>query len=171
MEESMNPEFFMEKALEEAKKALELGEMPIGAVVVLDGEILAIDHTQEIAQKRMLVHAELLALETADKIIAGFGKRRSVQLYTTLEPCLMCFGAAMSFFLGEIYYALESPGDGAVELVQNWQKADGDFPSYQVPKIFGNIMRQESINLFRDYAERYPNKGEMTLMAKKLSEL
>src|SRR5262245_2334434 len=100
------PEYFMRQALHQAEIGIENGEMPIGAVIVLNNQIIAASHTAEIAQKRLLVHAELLALEMADKLKPFPGKRRDVQLFTNLEPCLMCMGAAMSFFLGKIYFAL-----------------------------------------------------------------
>ncbi|MEZ4523030.1 MAG: nucleoside deaminase [Thermomicrobiales bacterium] len=87
----------MDQALDLAESALNLGELPIAAIVVLNGEVLAQAHTAERSQKRLLVHAELLALEEADKLRPFPGNRSDVQLFTTLEPCLMCFGAAMPF--------------------------------------------------------------------------
>jgi tRNA(adenine34) deaminase len=63
-------------------------------------------------------------------------------------------GAAMSFFLGEIIYGLESPGDGAVELVRGWVRKEEDMPGYQIPKIKGGLLREESIRLFEEYVAR-----------------
>ncbi len=57
----------------------------------------------------------------------------------------------MSFFVGEIYYGHEAPGDGAVSLVQQWRRKEEDFPNYRVPKIEGGILREEGIALFREY--------------------
>lgn len=107
------PAYFMQEALKVATEGLEKGDMPIGAVVVLDDQIIARAHTAEWTEHRLLVHAELLALLQADRYSPLPGWRSKVILFTTLEPCLMCIGAAMSFFLGKIYYALESPSDGA----------------------------------------------------------
>src|SRR5579871_3598302 len=118
----------MREALNVAATALHRGELPIGAVVVLDDRILAAAHTMERSEKRLLVHADLLALEAADRLPDVAGRRRDVRLYVNLEPCLMCLGAAMSFMLGTIYYGLESPGDGAVQLVRQWERREGDFP-------------------------------------------
>jgi tRNA(adenine34) deaminase len=148
-----SPEYFMRQAILQAEKGLENGEFPIGAVVVLNNEIIAAAHTAETAQQRLLVHAELLALEIADKLKPFPGKRRDMQLFTNLEPCLMCLGAAMSFSLGKIYFALEAPGDGAVEMAQTWQRREGDFPSYRLPEIYGGILRAESLALWRRYVE------------------
>jgi tRNA(adenine34) deaminase len=147
----------MQEALYVATEGLEKGELPIGAVVVLDGQIIARAHTAEIAEQRMLVHAELLALLEADALLGKSKKRAKVTLFTTLEPCLMCLGAAMSFFLGQIYYALEAPGDGAVALAHQWQRKEEDFPAYRVPDVEGGLLRQESLALFKAYVERYPS--------------
>src|SRR5438045_1624330 len=121
-------EHFMRAALTVARNGLDKGELPIGAVVVLNDQIIASGYAMERSAQRFLVHADLLALDAADRIRPFPGNRRDVRLYVNLEPCLMCLGAAMSFFLGEVYYGLESPGDGAVALVQQWQKNHGDFP-------------------------------------------
>jgi tRNA(adenine34) deaminase len=111
-------ERFMREALAVAHQGLEKGELPIGAVVVVNDQIIASAHTMERSEKRFLVHADLLALGAADRLQLFPGKRRDARLYVNLEPCFMCMGAAMSFFLGEVYCGLESPGDGAVALVQ-----------------------------------------------------
>jgi len=153
---SDSPAHFMQEALKVAAEGLEQGELPIGAVVVLDGQIIARAHTAEVSERRMLVHAELLALLQADRLVSGAKKRADVALYTTLEPCLMCLGATMSFFLGQIYYALEAPGDGAVALARQWQRKEEGFPAYHLPSMEGGLLRQESMDLFKAYINQYP---------------
>jgi tRNA(adenine34) deaminase len=150
---------FMRAALQQATLALEQGELPIGAVIVLDGRIIAAAHTAEIAEQRLLVHAELRALEDADRLRPFPGKRSAAHLFTTLEPCLMCLGAAMSFHIGAISYALESPADGAVQLAQGWQRDEAAMPSYRPPAIHGGVLRQESIDLFKAYVARHSSGG------------
>lgn len=172
---SATPEYFMGAALDIARAGLARGELPIGAVVVLNGQIIATAHTTERAERRLLVHAELLALEAADRLHPFPGPRRAVSLFTTLEPCLMCFGTAMSFGLGEIHYALESPGDGAASLVQGWQRDEAALPSYRLPRLNGGLLRAESLALFKDYVARH-NSGGMwewarTLVAREGSAL
>src|SRR5689334_20721456 len=95
-------EHFMRQALKLAEAAMEQGNLPIGAVIVLEGHIIAAAHTAEVTEQRLLVHAELLALEEADRLRPFPGRRRDARLFTTLEPCLMCFGAAMSFLIGSV---------------------------------------------------------------------
>jgi tRNA(adenine34) deaminase len=153
-----------------ARIGLDSGELPIGAVVVLNDEVIAAAHTREQVEGRLLVHADLLALEAADKLKPFPGKRRDAQLYVTGEPCLMCLGAAMSFFLGGIYYGHECPGDGAVALVQQWKRKEADFPNYLVPAIVGGVLRQEGIALFQEYVARH-SSGAMWEWAKTLASL
>jgi tRNA(adenine34) deaminase len=160
----------MREALRVAAEGLEHGELPIGAVVVLDDMILAAAHTAERAEQRRLVHAELRALSVADCLRPFPGKRADVRLFTTLEPCLMCFGAAMSFGVGEIHYALESPGDGAIGVARQWQRAEAAMPSHRLPRIVqhSGVFRQESIALFRQYVALH-DAGAMWEWAKTLA--
>ena len=153
-----------------ATEALKLGEFPIASIVVLDDRIIASATALEQREKRFLGHAELVALEEADRLRLSLDDRRDVKLFTNLEPCLMCLGAAMSFFLGEIYYGLESPGDGAVNLVKAWVRKGDDIPGYQVPEITGGLLREESIELFEEYVSLHP-PGPMREWAKTLTEL
>jgi len=149
------PEYHMQQVLALAAEAMEQGEFPIAAIVILDGEIIAQATTSEQHEKRFLGHAELVALEQADRQQLSVVDRRGARLFTNLEPCLMCMGAAMSFFLGEIVYGLESPGDGAVELVRAWIRKGEDMPNYQLPNIVGGLLREESICLFEAYVARH----------------
>jgi tRNA(adenine34) deaminase len=160
----------MRQALRLAAEALELGEFPIAAIVVLQDRIIASASASEQREKRFLGHAELVALEQADRLGLSYAERREARLFTTLEPCLMCMGAAMSFFLGEINYALESPGDGAAELVRSWVRKEEDIPGYQLPKITGGLLRADSIRLFGGYVSARP-PGPMRDWAETLARL
>jgi len=163
-------EYYMWQVLDLAAEALEFGEFPIAAIVVLDGEIISRASTSEQRERRFLGHAELVALEEADKQRLSYDERSRARLFTNLEPCLMCMGAAMSFFLGELVYGLESPGDGAVDLVRGWIRKEEDIPGYQIPKITGGLLRTESIRLFQAYvARREP--GPMRDWAETLARL
>jgi len=163
-------EDYMRHCLALAAEALEFGEFPIAAIVVLDGEVVGQGTTTEQREQRFLGHAEMLALEQADKLQLSFDERSRARLYTTLEPCLMCMGAAMSFFLGEIVYALESPGDGAVDLVRAWDRNEEHIPAYQVPRITSGLLRAESIGLFAAYVDRH-EPGPMRDWAETLARL
>ena len=160
----------MRQCLALAAEALEYGEFPIGAIAVLDNRIIGQGTATEQREKRFLGHAEMVALEETDKLQLSFDERRRTRLFTNLEPCLMCMGAAMSFFLGEIVYGLESPGDGGVGLVRAWVRKEEDMPGYQIPKITGGLLREESIRLFEEYVSRRP-PGPMRDWAEMLTKL
>ena len=143
---------FMRLALAEAARGLAAGELPIGAVVVAgDGEVLAAAHTNERATGRLLVHAELRALQAADARGRWPGGRRAAALYTTCEPCLMCLGAAASSFLGRVVYGHDAPGDGAAALVAGWRRDEAAFPAYRPPAIGGGVLAGEGLALMRGY--------------------
>jgi tRNA(adenine34) deaminase len=165
----MNIEDKMKLTIELAEEALKNGEIPIAAMIYLGDEIISCSYASEKADKRYLVHAEIKALMEADKKGYSMGERRKMQLFTTLEPCMMCLGAAMSFCIGGIYYALEAPLDGAVEIAkQRWSESSSEFSIYRCPPVFGGILRNESRELFVKYVEKYENAP---MFVKKLSSL
>ena len=150
-------EEYMQVCLDLAAQAMDrFGEFPIAAIVVLEGEIISQGTTHEKREGRYIRHAELEALDAADGLKPFPGRRREARLFTNLEPCLMCLGAAMSFGVGEIVYALESEGDGAVDLVRSWVRAEDDIPGCQVPRIRGGVLRRESMRLFKEYVRQEP---------------
>lgn len=163
-------ERWMGQALRMAEQGLSKGEFPIGAVVVLDDRVIASAHTLERSEGRFLVHADFLALDAADRIRPFPGDRRAAKLFVTMEPCLMCLGAAMSFFIGEVYYGVESPADGAVSLVRGWQRRQEGMPGYQVPEIVGGVLREEAIALFKEYVKLYTS-GPMWEWARTIAAL
>jgi tRNA(adenine34) deaminase len=170
MSTEKTPETHMRQTLALAAGALAAGELPIAALVVLDDNVIASATTAEKREKRFLIHAELLALDAADRLRLPVSVRRSMKLFTNLEPCLMCMGAVMSSFLGEVIYGLESPGDGAVALVQGWRRNEADFAGYQLPTITAGLLRQESIRLFEQYVAIQP-PGPMRAWAETLTKL
>ena len=153
-----------------AEEAMNKGECPIAAAVFLDNEMIAGSFTKEFSEKRFLVHAELNALIEVDMKQYSYPERTRMQLFTNLEPCMMCMGAAMSSFIGEIYYALESPSDGAVKLAQEWNPQSDDFAAYKVPKVQGGLLREESKDLFRNFADKCEDGG-MKAFAQGLADL
>ena len=147
-------EHWMRRALALAETGLERGEMPIGAVVVVDDVVVGEAHTEERTQGRLLVHADLLALDRADARLAG--RRARATLYVNLEPCVMCLGAAFTTKVGAVVYGLESPTDGGVEAFAVWDRtrAAAGMPTYQAPEVRGGVLRRETAALFARYAAR-----------------
>jgi tRNA(adenine34) deaminase len=94
-----------------------------------------------------------------------------MQLFTTLEPCMMCLGAAMSFFIGEIYYAIESPIDGAADFAgQFWRDNRKEIPNYYLPGIHGGLLRTQGKDILREYLDLVPS-GPLAEFSKTLIEL
>ena len=130
----------MERALAQARLGLEEGAMPIGAVLARNGDVLAQAYWKG-SQRGLLRHPEHEVLIDADRSIP-WKLRRESTLYTTLEPCLMCMGTAMSFFLGRIVYALPGPADGATSVFDRWRPVLGHPKGrgpYSLPKIEGGV--------------------------------
>lgn len=101
---------FMKAALKCAKKALDEGEVPIGAVVVLNGQVIARGHNRRTKRQIATAHAEIEAIEKACKKLKSW-RIPDCELYVTLEPCPMCLGAAMNARIKKIYFgAYEDKG-------------------------------------------------------------
>jgi tRNA(adenine34) deaminase len=102
----------MEAALIEAQKAWDLGEVPVGAVVVLGDEIVGRGFNQPIASHDPTAHAEIMALRDAGRLIGNY-RLPECDLYVTLEPCVMCSGAMMHARIGHIFFGTSDPKTGA----------------------------------------------------------
>lgn len=161
----------MRITIDEARKSLVYKEFPVGAVIFLGDEIISCAHSSGESKLEFLPHAEMAALLKADKMHYLPSERKKMQLFTTLEPCMMCLGAAMSFYIGEIYYALEAPIDGAVFFaMQFWRENKKEMPSYCLPVIHDGMLRSESQDLLREYINFVPD-GPAVEFSKALLEL
>jgi tRNA(adenine34) deaminase len=104
---------FMEMALEEARRGLAAGEVPIGAVFVVDARIVARAFNQPISSSDPTAHAEMLVLREAGKAAANY-RLNGATLYVTVEPCLMCVGALVHARVREVVYGAAEPRTGAL---------------------------------------------------------
>lgn len=107
---------YMSAALKEATKALRTGDIPVGAVAVKDGKIIARAHNEKEKRGDSTAHAELLCLQKAAKKL-GTWRLYGVELYSTLEPCPMCAGAMVLARIKKLYYILSDPKTGAAGTV------------------------------------------------------
>lgn len=149
----------MSAALAVAEEGLLAGELPIGSVVVANGVVVGQAHTQEHSQERLLVHAELLALDQADRLPRW--DRASSTLYTTLEPCLMCLGAAATAMVGRVVFALPAPSDGAARLAEHWERSRSrDVPHARLPAVVAGIGRIESEALMERFIAQRRDNGD-----------
>lgn len=107
-------EGFMRAALEQAAEAARMGEVPVGAVVVLDGLVVGMGFNQPISAQDPTAHAEVVALRAAARKVGNYRLRGS-ELYVTIEPCLMCVGAMVHARIARVVYGAREPKAGAIE--------------------------------------------------------
>lgn len=137
----------MQAALAEARAAAERGEVPIGAVIVRDGAVIAADGNRTLELKDPTAHAEMLVIRAA---AAAIGSERLIgcDLYVTLEPCPMC-AAAISFArLRRLYYAAADPKGGAVE---SGVRLYSQPTCHHAPEVYDGIAAAEAAKMLRDF--------------------
>jgi len=108
----MQDELLMRLALDQARNAWTLGEVPVGALVVKDGEVIATGFNQPIGTHDPTAHAEIMALRAAAAIVGNY-RLPGCELFVTLEPCVMCAGAMMHARLARVVYGAADPKTGA----------------------------------------------------------
>jgi tRNA(adenine34) deaminase len=138
---------FMPLALAEARTAAAHGEVPVGCVIVLDGEVIATAGNRTLADRDPTAHAELVAIRAA---ATRLGTERLVEcdLYVTLEPCAMC-AAAMSFArIRRLYYGAADPKGGAVD---NGVRLFASPNCHHRPEVYGGIDETQASALLREF--------------------
>ncbi|WP_372699259.1 nucleoside deaminase [Arthrobacter sp. JSM 101049] len=148
----MEPVLAVRLALDVAQQGLCAGEMPIGAVVMSGDEVSATAHAQEQALGRRIVHADLLALQEANRILGFRRVPAPLTLAVNLEPCLMCLGAAITLGVEHVWFGLESPNDGAAAPVAAWNPPVEQVFFRKPTRILGGFLRQEVVRQFDAYA-------------------
>lgn len=157
----------MKIVLNLAEKALERNELPIACIIFYNDTIITQSCTSESEDNRLLVHAELKALMELDKINMKAKEKLQMELFTNLEPCMMCMGAAIASFIGNIYYSLDAPSDGAVKWAEKtWNMYHTKSP-FALPAIRPGILEEESRALFQRYIDIH-KKGLMVEWVKTL---
>lgn len=148
----------MEEALEEAKKAFSCGEVPVGAVVVKDGEIIGRGHNERESKNDISSHAEIEAIKMAEKTL-GRWSLEGCSLYVTIEPCLMCSGAIKQAKIGSVFYGADDPSVGAVKT--HYHVYDDPSIEYN-PLVYSGVLEKECAGLMRlFFAEKRKNKGDI----------
>ncbi|OGK95026.1 MAG: tRNA-specific adenosine deaminase [Candidatus Rokubacteria bacterium RIFCSPLOWO2_02_FULL_73_56] len=139
----------MREALAEARRGLEAGEVPVGAVLVLDGAVIARAHNAPIALADPTAHAEVLALREAGRKTGNY-RLTGATLYVTVEPCPMCCGAALHARVARVVYGAADPKAGAVESLHRLLD-DARF-NHRVAVTSG-VLAGESAALLREFFE------------------
>ncbi len=142
---------FMEIALAEARAAGERGEVPVGAVLVLDGAVVAQSGNRTRAESDVTAHAEVAVIREASRKL-GQERLTGADLYVTLEPCTLC-AAAISFArIRRLYYGAEDPKGGAVD---NGVRFFAQPTCHHAPDIYSGIGGLEAAEILKDFfAER-----------------
>jgi tRNA(adenine34) deaminase len=136
-------EYFMRLALREAERATAHEDVPIGAVIVRDGEVVAATHNERELRQDPTAHAEIIALREAARL-AGTWRMLDAALYVTLEPCAMCAGAIVLARIARVVYGARDPKAGACGSVLN---VLAEPRLNHRPELAAGLMAQESAEL------------------------
>ena len=142
---------FMQLALAQAQHAWALGEVPVGAVVVKDGELVSVGYNQPIGRHDPTAHAEIVALRAAAEKLGNY-RLPGCELFVTLEPCAMCSGAIMHARLARVVYGAADPKTGACGSVLN---LFGHEQLNHHTELVGGVLADEASAMLRGFfAER-----------------
>ncbi len=139
----MNPNFYMQQALLEAKKAFQKDEVPVGAIVVMQDQIIGKGYNQVELLQDATAHAEIIALTSAFQFIGGKYLPEAT-LYVTVEPCLMCAGALYWSKIGKIIY-------GAADEKNGFKKHCPHSPFHPKTIIEQGLLAMDCANLMKDF--------------------
>lgn len=148
-------EMFMKEALAEAEKAGRLGEVPVGAVAVADGRIVARAGNRRESDRMATAHAEMLCLEECCRTL-GRWRLEDVTLYVTLEPCPMCAGAVFNARVGRVVYGAKDPSMGACGSVLDLRA----YPLHTNTEFTSGVCARQSGELLRDFFARRRRENE-----------
>jgi tRNA(adenine34) deaminase len=140
-------EYFMSLALEEARKSYILDEVPVGAVVVKDGRVIAKAHNSREIMKDATAHAEIIAIREACRTLGGW-RLMDCDIYVTLEPCPMCAGALVQSRIQRLVYGADDPKAGSAGTLLNLLQ----FPGFNHDvRIVGGILAAEATDLLQKF--------------------
>lgn len=152
----MNHTYFMRTAIQEAIKAFDEGEVPIGAVIVKDGTILGRGYNRMEKLPDATAHAEIIAISAASSRLSSW-RLNGCTMYVTLEPCLMCTGALIQSRIDTIIYGAADPRAGAIDshfYRQEIERSSGYFPS-----IIPGILAEECSELLTSFFQQIRKKN------------
>lgn len=147
-------EKFMKEALKEARKAFQKDEVPIGAVIVKDGKIIARAHNLRETKKRATAHAEILAIEKACKKLEAW-RLEGCDMYVTVEPCAMCAGAIINSRIKKVYIGTAEPRFGCVGSKINLLE---EYESNHKAEVEYGACETEASMLMKDFFQKLRQK-------------
>jgi len=149
----MMDERFMQEALRQAARGAAKGEVPVGAVIVREGEIIARGYNRPVRANDPTAHAEVVAIRRAARRLGNY-RLTGCDLYVTVEPCAMCLGAAIQARLGRLVYGADDPKAGAVTSIVR-------FPIEKTNHrlvIASGLLAGESASLLREFFKKRRRK-------------
>ncbi len=147
---------FMQAALEQARRAQALGDVPIGAVVVREGEIIAAAHNRRIVDADPTAHAEMLAIQAAADAL-GDWRLNGCTMVVTLEPCCMCAGAMLLARMDRVVYGATDPKGGAVDTL--FQLCADERLNHRM-KVVSGVLAEECGDILTRFFEEQRAKGK-----------
>ena len=157
----INKEYFMKEALKEAKKAYKKLEVPVGVVIVKDGEIIARAYNQKESKNSPIKHAEIIAIEKACKKLNNW-RLIDCDMYITLEPCSMCAGAIINARIRKVYIGAMEHNSGACGSKLNLLQ---DYEFETKVEIENGVLKDECQNILKSFFKeirkiKAKNKGD-----------
>ena len=129
---------YMREAVKQAKKALKNGDVPVGAVIVKDDQIIARAYNQKEKSKDVTNHAEIIAIKKACKFIKDW-RLNGCTLYVSLEPCLMCLGAILQSRIDKVIYGADADNKDYIEIINSSLEIEGP------------VLEEECLKLLKDF--------------------
>jgi tRNA(adenine34) deaminase len=161
-----NDEYYMRMAIEEAEKARQIQEVPIGAVIVLNDEVISSAYNLRETEQRSIAHAELLAIDEACRKL-GTWRLEDATLYVTLEPCPMCAGAIVLSRVKRVVYGAKDPKGGCAGTLMNLL-AEERF-NHQAEVVSG-VLEEECGTLLSDFFRELRRKKKEEKQGKSSSK-
>lgn len=153
----MTPDFFMSEALKEAEKAFAMGEVPVGAVIERNGEIIGRGHNLTESLKDPTGHAEIIAIRQAAKITGGW-RLTDCRMYVTAEPCSMCAGAIVLARLEKVFIGTNDPKAGACGSLMNIPQ---DRRLNHFAEIEIGVLKQQCENIMKEFFKSLRQKKKI----------
>ena len=145
----MNDEQYMKMAIAQAKMAADMGEIPVGAIIVSDGDIISTGFNKREMLNNSLAHAEVVAINSACRALGAWRLLNST-LYVTLEPCAMCAGAIINSRIERVVFGAFDPKSGSFGSLVDLSK----FPYNHKPVVVSGVCEEECAKLLSDFFQK-----------------
>lgn len=161
----MKDQQYMALAIEQAKLAASLGEVPVGAVLVHQGEVIAAGYNRREIDKDPLAHAELLCIKQASQALGGW-RIPDATLYVTLEPCPMCAGGILNARIDRVVYGAKDPKAGSLDSVTQLYQ----LPYNWKPQVTGGVLEEDCAELLRQFFAQLRQRRKLSGKWKRLKK-